>query len=325
MTEQVRRAARLVEIDRLLRRKPGGMTAAELAQETGYSTRTIQRDLAVLESELGIPLVTEGRRYLVMPGTHALAPVRFTLHEARAIYLASRLFFRHADERDPDGITALEKLAEALPELLARQVQSTARQLKERPRNPEQTDILRNITEALSASRTIIIQHRSVNSPEVRALHLDPFLLEPSTTGAATYVVGWSHYHQQIRTFKLDRIQAVEVTTQVFTPPDLSDLVNQMANSWGVVFGEDRYDVAVEFSPSVARRISETNWHPSQRLTPLPDGGVRLELQLPSLMEFIPWVRSWGADALVAGPEELRSQVAESLAAAATRYAEPGA
>ncbi len=296
------------------------MTARELAQETTYSTRTIQRDLAVLESELGVPLVVEGRRYLIMPGAHPLAPVRFTLHEARALYLASRLFFRHADERDPDGITALEKLAEALPSVLGNQVQTTAEQLRERPRNQEQTNILRDITEALSASRTVVIQHRSSSNPGVRRLELDPYLLEPSTTGAATYVIGWSHHHDEIRTFKLDRIQAVEVTNHAFTPPDLSDLVSRMANSWGVVFGEDRYDVAVEFSPAVAPRVSETNWHPSQRLTPLPDGSVRLELQLPSLMEFIPWVRSWGPEAYVASPGELRDQVAESLGAAAARY-----
>ena len=41
-----------------------------------------------------------------------LAPVHFTLHEARALYIATRLFLRHSDERDPDGISALEKLAE---------------------------------------------------------------------------------------------------------------------------------------------------------------------------------------------------------------------
>lgn len=321
MTEQVRRAARLLEVERLLRKHPGGLTARELAQETTYSTRTIQRDLAVLESELGVPLMVQGRRYLIMPGSHPLAPVRFTLHEARAIYLASRLFSRHVDERDPDGITALEKLAEALPSVLASQVQTTAEQLKARPSNQAQTGILRDITEALAASRTVAIQHRSGTNPGVRTLELDPYLLEPSTTGAATYVIGFSHHHNEVRTFKLDRIQAVEVTNRSFMPPDLSELVSRMANSWGVVFGEDRYDVAVEFSPAVASRVSETNWHPSQRLTPLDDGSVRLELQLPSLMEFIPWVRSWGHDAFVIGPGELRDQVAESLAAAAARYA----
>jgi predicted DNA-binding transcriptional regulator YafY len=323
MTEQVRRASRLLQIEGLLRRRPNGLSAAELAQELGYSTRTIQRDIAVLESELGVPLITAGRRYQILPGSHPLAPVRFTLHEARAIYLATRLFFRHSDEHDPDGIFALEKIAEALPDVLARQVQATAHQLKERPRNPRQSSILRDLTEALAASRTVAIHYRSVSSSAVKVLNVDPYLLEPSTTGAAIYVIGWSHEHGEIRTFKLDRIQSAELTAHIFVPRDIYELVAQMAKSWGVVFGEDRYDVAVEFSPAVAGRISETNWHPSQRLTPLPDGSVRLEIQLPSLLEFIPWVRSWGPDAFVIEPPELRRAVAESLHQASARYTTP--
>lgn len=37
-------------------------------------------------------------------------------------------------------------------------------------------------------------------------------------------------------------------------------------------------------------------------------------------MEFIPWVRSWGPDARVLAPAELRDEVASSLQAAAATY-----
>jgi WYL domain len=45
-----------------------------------------------------------------------------------------------------------------------------------------------------------------------------------------------------------------------------------------------------------------------------------LRVVLPSLLEFVPWVLSWGADARVHGPAELREQVAESLRLAAKQY-----
>jgi predicted DNA-binding transcriptional regulator YafY len=47
---------------------------------------------------------------------------------------------------------------------------------------------------------------------------------------------------------------------------------------------------------------------------------VVLEMRLPALLEFVPWVRSWGLEALVLEPEELRQQVADSFARAADRY-----
>ena len=324
MTEQTRRATRLFEIDRLFRRHPGGLTVRDIAEATGYSPRTIQRDLVHLQTDNNLPLVDlPGRRYKLMPGTAPLGPVRLTLQEARALLLATRLFFRYADERDIDGISALEKIAEALPDPVGRQVQATAEQLRLRPSNREHQEILRRLTEAWAESTTVTLRYRSQNSGgEPRAVTIDPYLLEPSATGNATYVIGYSHGHDAIRTFKLDRIEQVELTGRKFVAHESDEILQRLANSWGVVFGDgdEYYDVQLEFSPAVAERVAETIWHPSQRLERRPDGSMVLELRLPSLMEFIPWVRSWGPDVTVIAPAELRSEVAESLAQAAANY-----
>lgn len=321
MTEQLRRATRLIEIERRLRASPGGLTVRQLAEATGYSKRTIQRDLNALESELGVPLVeAPGRRWRLIPGSTPIGAVRFTLQEARAIFLAARLMLRHADERDSDGISALEKLADALPPALARPVLMTVQQLKQRPDNPEQSRVLRALTEAWASSQTVAIRYRSQQARAIRETELDPYLLEPSTSGAAIYVIGYSHEHKQIRTFKLDRITSVSQTGRQFEPDDVDALAAKLSRGWGVVFGDDEYEVIVEFAPEVAERIAETHWHPSQRLTRLANGGVRLELRLPSFLEFVPWVRSWGPAAKVVAPDELREEVAESLRTAAAQY-----
>lgn len=321
MTEQTRRATRLVEIHRLLVKR-GGMSATELAEATGYSGRTIQRDLQVLETELRVPLIFENRRYRIMPGgQHPLGPVRFTLQEARAIYLATRLFVRHTDELDPDGVTALEKLSDALPQAMSRQVDHTVKQLQSRPANQGQVQVMRGLTEAWAESQTICIEYRSSHAQAPYFTDLDPYLLEPSAGGSATYVVGFSSKHDQVRVFKIDRIQSAEATKHLFQAKDVDEIVRQLENSWGgVVFGDDRYDVTIDFTPGAASRVSETNWHASQRLEQLADGGVRLRVVLPSLLEFVPWVLGWGSDALVVGPPELYEQVAASIGAAAARY-----
>lgn len=321
MTEQTRRASRLVEIHRLLVKR-GSLSAAELASELEYSQRTIQRDLGVLESELRVPLIYENRRYRIMPGgQHPLGPIRFTLQEARAMFLASRLFVRYADEWDPDGMTALEKLAGTLPPAIARQVEYTLEQLKQRPQNKKQTGVLRALTEAWADSLTIRVQYRSSHAQEPYDTDLDPYLLEPSASGSSTYVVGFSSKHNAVRIFKIDRVLRAEVTERHFEARDVVEIVEQLGRSWGgVVFGDDRYDVTVDFTPRVAERITETNWHPSQELESLPDGGVRLRVVLPSLLEFVPWVLSWGADAMVIGPDELLDQIASTVRASAARY-----
>jgi len=323
MTEQVRRASRLVEIEHRLRKHPHGLTVRELAEALGYSVRTIQRDLNVLESELGAPLIeAPGRRWQLMPGTAPIGAVRFTLHEARAVYLATRLFLRHADLRDPDGVSALGKLANALPPAMGRFVSEAAEQLAERPADEHHTRVVRALTGAWAESRTVAITYRSQAAKAVKSTDLDPYLLEPSATGAATYVIGFSHQHGEVRTFKLDRILSAAPTDRTFVATGFDEVRAQLANSWGgAVIGEDEFDVVLDFSPAVAERVAETHWHASQRLTLQPGGVLRFEVRLPSLLEFIPWVRSWGPAVTAIGPDELRTEIAESTRAAAALYA----
>jgi CRISPR-associated endonuclease/helicase Cas3 len=166
----------------------------------------------------------------------------------------------------------------------------------------------------------VAIRYRSQSSHSVRTTGLDPYLLEASANGAATYVIGYSHEHREVRMFKLDRIRAVVLTDETFVAQGIDEIKRQLRDSWGVVMGDEQYDIVVDFTKDVAPRVRETNWHSSQRLTKLENGGVRLELRLPSLLEFIPWVRGWGAEAMVVGPQELRDEVSASLAAAARQY-----
>ncbi len=323
MTEQTRRATRLIEIERKLRKRPVGYSAAELARDLGYSQRTIQRDLLDLASELNVPLMdAPGRRYKLLPGSAPLAPVRFTLQEARAIYLASRLFARAADEQDPDGVSALEKLADTLPEAIGRQLEHTARLVQERPARKTYTEALRRLTDAWALQKTVVMSYRSSGAAAAKTVHLDPYLLEPLQSGA--YVLGFSHEHGEVRTFKIDRVQSVEETDATFEPKDVDQIVDQLGQSWGVVYaGDEEYDITVDFTAAVASRVREQNWHPAQRQTDTEEGGVRLEVRLPSLLEIEPWIRGWGPEALVVGPAELRERVARAMREAAARYLTP--
>lgn len=319
MTEQTRRSTRLVRIRDLLIKR-GAVSASQLSNELGYSRRTIQRDLLALETELNVPLVYERRQWRIMPGWSQLpGPVRLSLQEARAVYFATRLMLRTADERDPDGISALEKIAEALPASLGEHMRRTVEDYRGLPVNMEAIEVLRRLTEAWAGNRTTVITYRSAHSSEPRTLELDPYILDHTQGGA--YVVGHSHEHGEVRMFKVDRISHVEITQAPFEPHGLTELYAKLRNSWGgTVFGEDQFAVVIDFSPAVSQRVRETYWHPSQTLEGRPDGGVRLCVSLPSLLEITPWVRGWGADAVVAGPPELRDAVRSSFIAAAANY-----
>ncbi|HMO54298.1 MAG TPA: WYL domain-containing protein [Tepidiformaceae bacterium] len=325
MTEQTRRSTRLLRIRDVLVKR-GSVSCAELARELGYSVRTIQRDILALDTELNVPLVFEGRRWKIMPGTNMVfGPVRLTLQEARAVYFATRLMLRSADERDPDGISALEKIADALPDGVAGHMRRTVEEYTELPANMEAIEVLRKLTEAWAANRTATITYRSSGAAsQPRTFDLDPYILDHSQSG--TYVIGFSHEHGEVRTFKADRISDCEITAQEFEPESVDEIAGRLRHSWGgVVFGEAEHHVTIDFAASVANRIRESYWHPSQRLEELPGGGLRPRVLLPSLLEITPWIRTWGPEAIVVEPPELRAEIAASLAAAAANYNEGAA
>ena len=314
MTEQVRRASRLVEIERRLRKHPQGLTVREMADALGYSPRTIQRDLNVLESELGAPLIDgTGRRWRILPGSTPIGAVRFSLQEARALLLAARLYLKSAADRDPDGITALEKLADAVPNSVGVQVRAAVEELGERPRDKAYIAVLRTLTEAWAATRTVSIEYKSQGSPTPKQTELDPYLIEPNQSAVAsgTYVIGFSSEHGEVRTFKVNRIRSATITERSFVPAEVDAIRAQIAQSWGgVVFGASAFEVVLEFAPEVVERVAESNWHDSQRLTHLAGGRLRFEVSVPSLLELTPWVRSWGPSVTVLGPAALREDVA---------------
>ncbi|GIW12953.1 MAG: DNA-binding protein [Tepidiforma sp.] len=321
MTEQTRRSTRLIRIRDILARRSGGVSTIELARETGYSQRTIQRDLAALETELNLPLVFENRRWRIMDGHKPLfGPFRLTLQESRAVYFAMRLMLRSANANDPDALTALEKVAEALPKGMSEHMQRTVLEYRQLPLDREAHENLARITEAWATNRSILIEYRSAHAPEGRRYRVDPYILDHTESG--TYLVGYSHSHGEVRVFKVDRILDVETLPDEFEPIDLDRLADDLRQSWGgVVLGESRYDVVIDFTPAVASRIRESYWHVSQELESLEDGGIRLKVSLPSLLEITPWVLSWGPEAAVVAPDELRERVASLVKATAARYA----
>jgi predicted DNA-binding transcriptional regulator YafY len=79
--------------------------------------------------------------------------------------------------------------------------------------------------------------------------------------------------------------------------------------------------VSVEFEQQVAAFVEGRKWHPSQTIEPLPDGRIRLTLQVSVDWALKGWVMSFGPLARVTAPASLASEVREDFARAAARYA----
>lgn len=96
--------------------------------------RTIQRDLLSLQSDLGIPITQLGDRYSIIEG-YILPPVTFSLYEAIALFLTSRLVLRQTDERNQHVEAALTKLANLLPPGFTQKLRQSIEAITSKPSN----------------------------------------------------------------------------------------------------------------------------------------------------------------------------------------------
>lgn len=90
---------------------------------------------------------------------------------------------------------------------------------------------------------------------------------------------------------------------------------------FGVYASGPRGRITIDFAPQVAHYVHARRWGDAQQLTPLPDGGVRLEMDSGG-PELTRWVLEWGDKARVVGPDWLREAVRAQLVGALAHYPE---
>ncbi|MEN6410406.1 MAG: helix-turn-helix domain-containing protein, partial [Anaerolineaceae bacterium] len=107
-----RKSDRLGEIEQLLLAHPEGLSQAEIARRLGVHRSTITRYLPNLPGPVYIDFL-DGNKWKVDRQAY-LVNVRFTLDEAMAIHLATRLLATRMERQNPHAASALRKLGTAL-------------------------------------------------------------------------------------------------------------------------------------------------------------------------------------------------------------------
>lgn len=307
MSRSLKRAGRLIEIETLLFHHPDGLRITDLAGALGVNRRTIYRDIDLL-SEAGVPIWQIEGRYGIIRERY-LAIIRLSFNEAVALYIATRLLARHADERNPYVVSALNKLATAVPRPLAAYISRTAENIQSQPVNQRFMQVLETLSLCWGDNYRARIWYRSPRSNQLRERLLDPYMIEPSSTGGL-YAVGYDSWANGIRTFNLDRLEKAERTSERYLIPADFDPTRYLEHAWGIMTGEETVIVELRFSPQVAPIVRERTWHPSQAHETLPDGSIRFQVKVSDWREMRPWIRSWGAEVEVLQPAILREELA---------------
>lgn len=300
-----------------------GVHVDEIARRVGVSKRTVYRDLVALESEIGVPVWNDGRGTWGVEGSALLPPLKLTLQEAMAVVLSARLMVRYADKYDPDLAAAFQKLEEGLPAALRDHVERTLGVLASRPLDERFRRHVHLLTRAWAERRVVTFTYAPARygaEREPRQARVHPYLIEPSLQTHALYLVGFDEARGATRTFKIERIVDLALTPDTFEGPEPRLLEASLARAWDIIADQPPAEVVLRFDPSVAARVQEATWHPSQRVVEQPDGSIVWWATIAGTIEVRLWILSWGSDVEVLEPAGLREDVAATLRRALERY-----
>ncbi|KAA3662507.1 MAG: transcriptional regulator [Chloroflexi bacterium] len=316
MSRLASRTTRLRQIEEMLLLSPDGVRAMDLAHKLEVNRRTVYRDVDFL-CEQGVPIWQKDGRFGINR-TGYQATVQFSFHEAIALVLAGLLLSRTIDERNPHVTTALRKLAMTLPRPFMSHLKRAADRVQTHSDGTRQVAVLEALSEGWGTGRKVRIGYRSPRSGSLRERVLAPYALEPTPSGI--YVIGHDDWSDEMRTFKLDRLETAVVLERPFNIPEAFDLEAHLASGWRIMAGDEISEVILKFTPDVTPHIHERQWHPTQKLQKLEDGGCQLTVEVAQPLEMQPFIRSWGAHVEVLAPAWLRAEIASELRRAAAQY-----
>lgn len=311
---------------KLLSSRHYGATVRELADETHVNEKTIRRDLQTFQ-QAGFPLEESvgdhGRKNWKIRVGKEQPELGFALDEALALYLGRRfldplagtLFWEAAQ-------SAFRKIRACLGKAAIDYLEKIAGRLHHRVVGASdysaKADLIDQLMQGIEDQRQTFLVYRSQRATEPVTSPIYPYGL--TFFRSSLYLVAYSVDHDEIRHYKVDRIEEVDVTNLPFNRPDDFDLETHLAGSFGVFQGKGNVIVKVWFSSVVSRYVTESVWHASQQLAPQRDGSVLATFHLTTTEEISRWILSFGKHAKALEPAELCQRIKEEAQAVCDSY-----
>ncbi len=302
-----RPTARVLSVLEMLQAS-GQLSGHDLAARLEVDVRTVRRYITTLQ-DMGIPVEAEIGRYggyALRPG-FKLPPLMF--NDDEVVVLVFGLLMARQSGLAEAGMaveSALVKIERVLPVALRERL----RALQEIVWLDDdiddilvEADFVSSLSLASQQQRQVRLQYLSPNDTTERVF--DPYNVIYHS--GHWYTVGYCHLRQDMRTFRLDRVETVTLLDTNFTPPPAFDALGYMLDSFLAI--PDRWDIEVllDMPLDEARRKI-----PRSLASLKPDGEhVRLRASMPDLDEFARTLIVLGCPLAIVQPPELREAFAK--------------
>ncbi|MDA3849715.1 MAG: WYL domain-containing protein [Spirochaetaceae bacterium] len=178
-------------------------------------------------------------------------------------------------------------------------------------------EVLDDLIQAMAEHRCCQVIYHSFWKDEMASFTINPLHLFQRDGGL--YFFTTIKDYKDIRALAVERIHRLELMDKTFQAPAEFDPQDYLETTFNLTFGEPM-DFLIRFSSTQARYIRQKRWAKEQEYIPQKDGSVLLKMRTSGFYDVKRWVMSYGAEAEVLEPIELREDIKNELLRASGNY-----
>ena len=126
------------------------------------------------------------------------------------------------------------------------------------------------------------------------------------------YLVGFNGYVNDLRLYKVDKLQNLIVTDDYFEK-DEKFLLSEYCNNSFSIYQEEPMNITLEFDKSVAEDVLNYHFHPTQKMKQLDNGNIQVKFTSGGKLAICHELFKWGTSVKIKKPTKLRKYYRDYL------------
>lgn len=295
-----------------------------IAKHFEISTRTAQRLIEFMRDQLGkkIKYSPEHRGWFLEEPSYGLSLVDLTEGELVTILLAEKLIRQHRGTGLGAQVEhAFAKILASLTETVSVDFDALTEAYSFDASAVSELDpsLFACLGRAAIERRVIEMTYYTATRGEITRRRAHPLHLR--NYQGEWYLIAWDHLRKAPRDFHAGRIRELTVLEDHFEWPEEFVLDDYLKSGFGMIRGREPVQVEILFDEYQARWIRERGkFHVTEEREDMPDGRLKLRMQVTALDGVKRFVLQYGAHVEVIAPEELRDAIREEALEVHQRY-----
>ncbi|WP_010248773.1 helix-turn-helix transcriptional regulator [Acetivibrio cellulolyticus] len=166
-----------------------------------------------------------------------------------------------------------------------------------------------DIHAAVLSRKKIRIDYNSLNSGKLTRI------IRPYTTlqyKQDLYLIGFCELKEEIRDFKISRIENYEIMDETFPKDESFDPEKSMENCLGIYKGKE-YNIKLKIMHPMSQIIKEKVWVKNQVITETDGGAIIFKAKMRGLTEIKTWILGMGSSVIVLEPDEIVYEIKNEI------------